>query len=223
MWSAPSGGGSRRAGGPCGDAQLAQDGRERVVRAAVLRGEQQRPGDGGEVGAEGQALRHGDAVGDAARGDQWDARGHGERAGGGHAPVGEGGRDGAGGRVAPALDQRPVGPAGPADLHRGHAGGGEREDVLGVHAEADLLGHDGDGGERLHGRRDAVEDVAEVGVALGLDGLLDRVEVHGQRVGARELEEPHGLAGIEADAAEVGQQQRRDGPRRRRCPAGRGP
>ena len=93
-------------------------------------------------------------------------------------------------RVAPALDQRPVRPARAGDVDRGDARVAQRHDVGGIEAEADLLDHHRPRREPRHARGDPGEHAAEVRLALGLDRLLQRVEVHGQAVGVEQLDQP---------------------------------
>ena len=113
----------------------------------------------------------------------------------GDAPVGERGGDVAGALVAAALDQRPVRAARARDVDRRHARVAQQRHVGGVHPEADLLDHTGSGARCADDRGDPGGDARELRLALGLDGLLDRVQVHGQAVGAEQVDQPRGALG----------------------------
>ena len=128
-------------------------------------------------------------------------------------PVGEGGGHRAGGRLAAALDQRPVGAAGARDVDRRHAGPGQQAHVLVVEPEPDLLDQHRQRRQALDGGGDPRQHAGEVGLALGLHGLLDRVEVDREAIGLQQADEPGGALGPlrppQLCGAEVGQQQRR--------------
>ena len=78
--------------------------------------------------------------------------------------------------------------------------------------------------ERGHRRGDAVEHVAEGRLALGLHGLLDRVEVDGQPVGAEQLDElRRARSGSSPTPPRLASSSGgRSPPRARRCRAGPG-
>ena len=197
--------------------------RDRLARPVGLGRDQERPREPARDRAEREALGHVDAVAQPAGGDHRQPRRGADRAG--HrrrrrnAPVPEGGGDGAGAAVPPALDQRPVRPARAGHVDRGDARGGELAHVLGIHPEADLLDDDRPRREPRRDRRDPVRHAREGRLPLGLDRLLDRVEVDRQAVGVEQLDEPLGARrrarAAHLRGAEVREQQRRPRPARR--------
>ena len=79
------------------------------------------------------------------------------------------------------LDPGPAGPAGPGDVDRLDAGALELAGDLPAYPRSDLLDDHRDG-ELPAEVPDRGEDAPERGLALRLDGLLERVEVDGERV-----------------------------------------
>ena len=114
---------------------------------------------------------------------------------GGHPPVREGPTDPRPDRgvLRPvALDQRPGGPARTRDLDPRDAAGSQLAGRRPRDARSHLL-HQHRDVERADDLGDPVRETGEVPVPLGLDDLLERVEVQVERVG---LEGPHELGAL---------------------------
>ena len=137
-------------------------------------------------GAERQALRDVDAVAQSARGDHRQAAAPPARASAsasavGHAPVGERARDARPARASrrPSISAQFVPPAPATSTAATPACASAATSAPESRPKPTSLTTTGRGASRATTRRDALEDAGEVRLALGLDRLLQRVEMDG--------------------------------------------